>query len=427
MVTCAAMDVVIISIGAELTTGQTVDANATWLSARLTELGATVVGRLTIGDDLGDIRGAIRQALARADTTILTGGLGPTPDDLTRLAVAEAIDRPLEEHAGAIDAIREIFDRMGRTMSPSNTAQAMIPTGCEMIPNAHGTACGISYKQSGKRLVALPGVPSEMMAMFEEEVRPLLTTVVGSARISVGILQCFGISESKVGELLADMMARDRNPQVGTTVAQGVIGVRVRAVSGDEADAHTLLRSDMSETRRRLGHAVFGEGEDTLESVVGGMLKARGLTLATAESCTGGLLAKRLTDIPGSSAYFLRGYVTYADAAKTDLLGVSPELMASHGAVSEQAARAMASACRTAASADFALSLTGIAGPAGGDSSSKPVGLVYIGMADEGGVEVKTLRLGEHLRRGEIRERACSAALNLLRLRLLSLDVNEPA
>lgn len=425
MVACAAMNVVIISIGTELTTGQTVDTNATWLSARMTEIGATVVGRLTVGDDLGDIRRAILQALTQADTTILTGGLGPTPDDLTRFALAEAIDRPLEEHVGTLDAIRAIFNRMGRTMSPSNAVQALLPRGCEMIPNVHGTAPGISFQHEGKRLIALPGVPPEMMTMFKEKVRPMLGVLGGSVRISLGHLHCFGISESKVGELLADMMARDRNPQVGTTVAQAVISVRVRAMGSSEKEAQTLLRLDITEIRRRLGRAVFGEGEDTLESVVAGMLLSMGLTIATAESCTGGLLAKRLTDVPGSSAYFLCGYVTYANTAKTDLLEVSPQLLASHGAVSEPVAQSMASGCRMAAGSDIALSLTGIAGPAGGGSPAKPVGLVYAGMADEAGVEAMALRLGEHLPRGEIRERACSAALNLLRLRLLSLDANE--
>jgi nicotinamide-nucleotide amidase len=218
-------------------------------------------------------------------------------------------------------------------------------------------------------------------------------------------------------------MVRDRNPQVGTTASSGVIRVRVVAYGEDESAAADRLAADETEIRRLLGRVVFGHDDEMLELAVARLLKEHGKTVATAESCTGGLLAKRLTDVPGSSAYFVRGYVTYSNEAKTDLLGVPPDLIARHGAVSEQVAKTMASGCRTAADSDLALSITGIAGPTGGTPPARPVGLVYVGMADSVGVEVKRLNLGDHLGRQGVRDRACSTLLNLLRLRLLEVNI----
>ncbi len=413
------MNAVILSIGTELTTGQIVDTNAAWASAELTRLGARVAEQVTVGDDVDAIRAAIVRALDESDVVIVTGGLGPTPDDLTRQALAEAIDQPLEEDSEALAQIRAMFERLQRPMSGSNKIQAMIPRGCEMIPNAHGTAPGIRYGRDGGQLFALPGVPAEMKAMFVAAVAPVVRGLTGGTRTYQARLVCYGISEAKLGDLLGDLMIRDRNPLVGTTASCGVLSVRVVAQGQDEADAKRLATEDLTEIRRRVGRAVFGEGDDSLESVVARLLTRDHRTIATAESCTGGLLAKRLTDLPGSSEHFLRGYVTYSNQAKSDLLHVAPELILSMGAVSEAVAEAMASGCRTEAGSDFALSITGIAGPTGGSTPAKPVGLVYLGLADSAGVEVKRLLLGEHLSRTEIRDRACSAALNLLRLRLL--------
>jgi nicotinamide-nucleotide amidase len=407
------MNAVIVSIGTELVAGQSVDTNAAWLSARLTRLGIRVLEHITVGDDLAAIRGAVTRALDASELVIVTGGLGPTPDDLTREALAAAIGRPLEQNAGGL------FERWQRPMPDSNKVQAMIPAGCDVIPNDRGTAPGIRYDGEGGRLFALPGVPAEMQAMFEAGVAPVLAGQTAGEGMREGRVLCFGISEARIGELLGDLMRRDRNPLVGTTASHGVIGVRGVARGDDQGDAETLLAADLAQIRRRLGPAVFGEEDDTLESVVARLLWECGRTVATAESCTGGLLAKRLTDIPGSSAYFLQGYVTYSNQAKCDLLGVPSELIASHGAVSEPVARAMASGCRTAAGADYAVSITGIAGPAGGSPPEKPVGLIYLGLAHGAEVEVKRQLFGDHLGRAEIRGRACSVALNMLRLRLL--------
>lgn len=413
------MEAAILSIGSELVVGELVDTNAAWLAARLTRLGIRVVHHATVGDDRELIRSELARMFGSVELTLVTGGLGPTPDDLTRCALADAIGRPLEENEEALEQIRGMFERWQRAMADSNRVQALIPQGCEVIPNAKGTAPGIHYEDAGREVFALPGVPSEMRGMFEASVVPMLRIRTSGECIHEARLACFGISEARLGELLADLMEPDRNPQVGTMASNAVIRVRVVGTGRDESEAKGLVSADLAEVRRCAGDAVFGEGDDTLEAVVARLLHKQGLTLATAESCTGGLLAKRLTDIPGSSAYFLRGYVTYSNKAKCDLLDVPEELIAEHGAASEPVARAMVSGCRTAAKSDFALATTGIAGPEGGNPPDKPVGLVFVALASSAGVEVRRLLLGEHLSREDIRDRACSAVLNLMRLSLI--------
>ena len=413
------MDAAIVSVGHELVTGQSVDTNSAWLSGELTRVGVRVVRHVTVGDDEEAIRGAIEACWAEAELIIITGGLGPTADDLTRQGVAAAIGEPLEENAEALGQIQALFERWQRPFHESNKVQALIPRGCRVIANPRGSAPGIAYDKAGKRLFALPGVPVEMKVMFRQSVAETLPILTGETSIRQRRLLCYGIPEAKLGELLADLMVRDRNPLVGTTASHGIISVRIHAEGGDEVEAERLLDHDAVEVRERLGRAVFGEGETTLAEAVAKLLNEQGKTVATAESCTGGLLAKQLTDVSGSSAYFLRGYVTYSNEAKTDLLSVPAPLIEADGAVSESVARAMANGCRAAAGTDIALSITGIAGPTGGQPPEKPVGLVYISLADASGVEVKGLRFGEHLDRAEIRDRGAKTALNLLRLRLL--------
>ncbi|MCH9000947.1 MAG: competence/damage-inducible protein A [Planctomycetes bacterium] len=411
----------LISIGQELVSGQCVDTNAVWLSQRLATCGIRVVRHVTVGDDRNDIRSAIEACMASCDLVIATGGLGPTADDITRYALSDAIGQPLEENADALARLRAMFERWQRPFHDANKVQALIPRGCRVIPNSRGTAPGMAFEEGARRLFVMPGVPAEMKAMFEEEVVGLLPSEAGSTRTVARRLLCFGISEARLGSLLADLMTRDRNPLVGTTASDAVITVRIEATGNSREAADDLLEKDVADIRRRLGRAVFGEEETTLAQVVAGMLTARGKTLATAESCTGGLLAKMLTDVPGSSDYFLRGYVTYSNESKRDLLSVSAESLVSDGAVSEAVARSMATGCRAASGSDFALAVTGIAGPGGGDPPEKPIGLVYIAMADHAGIEVKRMLFGEHLSRTEIRERSCKTALNLLRHRLLDL------
>lgn len=414
------MDAVIISCGTELVTGQCVDTNSPWLSEQLTAHGVRVVEHVTVGDEVADIRDAVRRAIERAELVILTGGLGPTGDDLTREGIAAAIGQPLEESAEALARIRVFFESWRREMPESNRIQAMIPKGCSVIPNPRGTAPGIAYEKGTRRLYALPGVPTEMREMFEAAIRPALHSTLGEACTLAARLLCYGISEAKLGEAVADLMARGRNPLVGTTASNAILTVRVLARGDDAQSARLLLDQDCAEIRRRLGRLVFGEDDETLQGTVARELIEQGRTVATAESCTGGMLAKRLTDIAGSSAYFLRGYVTYNNESKTQLLGVSAELISKNGAVSEAVAKAMAVGCRSAAGSDFALSITGIAGPGGGTPPEKPVGLVFIGFAHQAGCEVQRFLMGDHLSRGEIRDRTCKSAMNLLRLRLLN-------
>lgn len=414
------MRAAILSIGTELTTGQCLDTNSQWLSTRLARLGTPVCLHLTVADELDEIVRAIQCAESAAELTIVTGGLGPTADDLTRQAVAAAHGLALVESAEAMGQITAMFERWQRPMPESNRAQALVPQGCEVLPNRCGTAPGFRCHRDGRSLIALPGVPREMQAMFEEHVAPVLESMPDRPCVDSIALRCFGIGEASLGETIRDLMARGRNPSVGTTASGAVLTVRIVAHGRSVDETHGLLDRDASELRRRLGSAVFGEGDATLQSAVAELLLRSGASIATAESCTGGLLAKRLTDVPGSSGYFRRGYVTYDNEAKFELLGVPEELVRRWGAVSEEVARSMANGCWAIAGADYALSLTGIAGPSGGSPPEKPVGLVYIGLADHAGVEVRRVLFGEWLARDEIRDRAVKTALNMLRLRLLA-------
>ena len=304
-------------------------------------------------------------------------------------------------------------------MPASNRMQAMIPKGCSVIPNPRGTAPGIAHENESHRLFCLPGVPTEMQAMFDATIRPMLRSSGGDACAISARLHCYGISEARLGETIADLMARGRNPLVGTTASGAVLTLRLLAQGDNAITAQRLLDADCAEIRNRLGHVIFGQDDETLHGAVTRILIDQKKTIATAESCTGGLLAARLTETPGCSACFRQGFVTYSNESKSQLLGVSATFLAEHGAVSEAVARAMSIECRSAARSDYALSITGIAGPGGGQPPDKPVGLVFIGLADSNDCEVQSLRFGEHLSRDEIRDRACKSALNLLRIRLL--------
>ncbi len=415
------MDTIILSIGTELTLGQTVDTNTAWLSQRLAEIGVPVRMHLTLPDELEPIRGEIKRATATAQVVLITGGIGPTEDDLTRQALAAAMNVPLELRPEFVEQIRAFFTARNRTMPDANTVQAMFPVGAEGIANTCGTAPGIHARLDRADIFVMPGVPREMKVMYDQHVLPFLSERAGGGVILATTLHCHGAGESDIGEKIRDLMQRGRNPTVGTTAQQSIIGVRIHAHGRTRAEAQGLLDQTSAEVRRRLGPLIFGENEETLAAAVGKLLRQRKLTLSTAESCTGGLLAKMITDIPGSSAYFSNGVITYADAAKSKWLNVPADLIVAHGAVSPQVAEVMAANCRAAGDADFAISITGIAGPDGG-TPQKPVGLVYIGLADRRRCEVTEHRLGETTSRHEIRERTCFAALNRLRLRLTAPD-----
>lgn len=412
------MNAVIISIGSELTGGQVVDTNTAWLSLRLAELGITVGRHETIPDDESAIAQVIRAAARDARVVLITGGLGPTQDDRTRHALAAAMNARLVENPDSWRRIQDYFTQRSYNLTPANRRQALVPTGANMIPNACGTAPGLSAELTGACIYCMPGVPAEMKAMYMASVEPELRNV-SSGRVSLTrTLLTFGEGEAAVGELIADLMAPGRNPQVGTLASEAVIGIRVTANGDAHQEARALLERDVNEIRRRLGDLVFGRDSETLADAAGRLLTQHRKTIAVAESCTGGLLAKMLTDVPGSSEYFLEGVVTYSNAAKVRLLDVPSALIERFGAVSAQVAESMALGCRRSSRAHYTLSITGIAGPSGG-SVQKPVGLVYVALADEGGADVRELRLGTQLNREQIRVRACRSVLNLIRRRLL--------
>jgi nicotinamide-nucleotide amidase len=350
---------------------------------------------------------------------VITGGLGPTRDDPTREALAAALGQPLQPDEAAAERIRAFFREIGRPMSESNLRQALIPRGCRVLENLWGTAPGIRAQLGRAVIYVLPGVPREMREMFARSVEADVRARAKGSAVAVRVLRTYGLGESVIGERLADLMVADRNPSVGTQASEGLISVRIMGRGSSPAEAKRLVDQDAAQVRTILGDSVFGEGDEGLDAAVGRLLAGVGRTVAVAESCTGGLIAKSLTDVPGSSAYFVRGYVAYSNESKAELLGVDPAMIESHGAVSEQVAQAMAVGCRHRACSDYALSVTGIAGPSGG-TPDKPVGLVYIGLADATGCTVCRMTFGGHLDRQAIRDRACKTALDFLRRRLLS-------
>ncbi len=412
------MDAIIISIGSELTLGQTADTNAAWLAQRVAEIGVHTLMHVTVPDELEPIRREIDRACQRAEVVLISGGLGPTEDDLTRHALAAAMGVELELREAFIEKIRGFFARRGREMPEANVSQALFPAGSEPIDNTCGTAPGIRAEWKRAMVLAMPGVPREMQVMYEHDVLPALAVRAGTRVLLAKTIQCYGAGESDISGKIRDLMQRGRNPTVGTTAQQTIIGVRIHARGETRQEAQALLDETAADVRRRLGTLVFGEDDDTIWHAVARLLTEQRKTVSTAESCTGGLIAKSLTDIPGSSAYFLDGVVTYSNESKTRLLNVPAELIAKHGAVSRPVADAMAVNCRRLSSSDFALSVTGVAGPTGG-TAAKPVGLVYVGLADAHGCDVTEYRMGDFLARAEIRDRTRKAALNRLRLRLL--------
>ncbi|MCG3126519.1 MAG: Nicotinamide-nucleotide amidohydrolase PncC [Phycisphaerae bacterium] len=409
----------IISIGTELTLGQTVDTNSAWLSRELAALGIRPLRHLTLPDELPDIAEALAGACRHCELALVTGGLGPTADDLTREALAAVAGVPLELNAASLREIEAFFAARGRTMSEANRSQALCPRGAAMISNSCGTAPGIHARIGDCELFVMPGVPSEMTSMFAAYVAPRIRALGAGSVLRSRVVQTFGMGESDLGARIRDLMQRGRNPEIGTTAALGVIGVRINAMAADPAAADALLDQAEAELRARLGPLVYGIDDQTLAGAVGQLLRDTGRTLSTAESCTGGLIGKLLTDQPGSSAYFVGGTVAYTNSAKTALLGVDARLIAQHGAVSEPVVRQMAAGAQRAHASDYAVAVSGIAGPDGG-TPEKPVGTVCIAAAGLERTDARTLRLGADASRDAIRQRAATAALNALRLMLLN-------
>jgi nicotinamide-nucleotide amidase len=401
----------IISIGNELLNGSSVDTNSAYLSEKLFSIGIPVVTVRMVGDDCDAIVGALRAADSEADIILTTGGLGPTDDDLTRQSISKYCGKELRLDEASLADIESFYAKRGRQMPPRNRMQAYIPEGARALKNEFGTAPGIMVTNDGKTIFALPGVPAEMKHMFEQSVLPKLIELDGREIVAIRKLKCFGMGESDIAELLGNRMERRRDPIVNTTVRDGVITMHIIAKAEDRERADSMVQSEQSQIAGILGDAVFAEEDISLAQVVGARLTELHQTLAVAESCTGGLVGKLLTDVPGSSNYFLCGWVAYSNEAKVRELGVDPELIKKKGAVSEEVAAAMAAGARGKAGADYAISITGIAGPDGA-TADKSVGLVYISLAKRDEICVKRFIFGPD--RDNVRKRAANAALNLL-------------
>jgi nicotinamide-nucleotide amidase len=406
----------IICVGNELLNGQTIDTNSNWLAGRLLTASIPVIYTCIVGDVVGDIKNAIEYASGRADIILITGGLGPTDDDLTRSGIAEFLAVGLEYHCEIEEKIRNFFSVRSISMPQKNRIQAYLPAGTSEIENDLGTAPGIFYEKDEKIIASLPGVPSEMKQMFDKSILPRIKKSAQGDFIVARKVRCIGAGESAIAEMLGDLMSRDRNPQINCTVDCGIITLYIVARTKDGSEAEALAAQDVQRLCGILGKLVYGLDEQTLPQIVGQKLLDMKKTLAVAESCTGGLIAKMITDVPGSSRYFLGGWVTYSNQSKVSQFGVKKELIEQAGAVSSEMAAAMAAGAKLKAGADYAIAVTGIAGPQGG-SEQKPVGLVYISIASPEGIHAEKCLFGPR-DRGFIRQRAAQTALNLLRLKL---------
>jgi nicotinamide-nucleotide amidase len=406
----------ILSIGSELTSGQNLDTNSQWLSRRLAEIGVPVGWHTSVADDLEDNVETFRTATRRAGLVIATGGLGPTQDDLTRDALAKLAGVDLVFHSESLEVIQGMFARFNRPMPDRNRVQAMFPAGAEPIPNTRGTAPGICMRVGDSLVIAMPGVPSEMFVMFEKWVRPrLLELGIGGGVLVERKLNCFGAGESAVEEKILDLTRRGQVPEVGITVGDGTISLRILARAAHAEEAQALIAPVEQTIRQRLGSLIFGAGDEDLHDIVVRILTERRQTVATAESITTGQVSERIGRVPGASACLMGGLVAYDNRIKREMLGVPEELLEKHGAVSAPVVEAMAQGCRARFRTDFAVSTSGIAGP-GGATPTKPVGLVYVGLAWEGGVTSQSFTWpGTRI---EVQSRTAKMALNLLRLHL---------
>jgi nicotinamide-nucleotide amidase len=407
----------IISIGSELTSGQNLDTNSQWLSIRLAEMGIPVGWHTTVADDLNDNVEAFRIATRRAPLIIATGGLGPTQDDLTREALAGVAGVELVLHPESLEWIQQIFARFKRPMAERNRVQAMIPAGAEAIHNARGTAPGIWMQVGGSAIIAMPGIPSEMHAMFQTQVQPRIQGMgFGGGVLVQRKINCFGAGESAVEQKLLDLTRRGHVPEVGITVGDATISLRILARATTREAAQSQIAPVEAIIRERLGSYVYGVEDEDLENAVIDILKKKQKTVSTAESVTAGLVAERLGRVPGASTCFLGSVVAYTNPVKTGMLGLPEQLIDKHGVISAPVVEAMASGCRSRFGSDLAVSTVGLAGPGGGTPET-PVGLVFAGLAWEGGVVSQSFSwVGT---RTEIQSRTAKMALNMARLHLL--------
>lgn len=410
--------VYLISTGYELLSGATADSNAAFLTARLMDLGLQIVGKSTVGDERAYLETAFRSAVAAADVVITTGGLGPTFDDLTKIVACEILDCHLEPRPEEEQRLHDYFEARNRPMPEINLRQAMFPADASVLENRVGTAPGMYLRKNGKILILMPGPPREMTRMFADQVETRLKMDCGlENQVLRRTIKILGLGESQVEELLDDLLSDQEGITTALLAVDGEIQVKLSLL----ANAHDPNPGDRLEyltglMRERLGKNVFGLDDETLTSKIARLLLVQKSSLAIAESCTGGLLGKMITDRPGSSGYFWGGVISYSNAAKQVYLGVDNDTLIRHGPVSPETAREMAQGLRQRSGVDFALAVTGIAGPEGG-SPERPVGLVYLALAYEGGCKVRKLRLGLPDRE-LIRIISAKSALDLLRRHL---------
>jgi len=402
----------IIAVGSEMLTPYRLDTNSLLLTERLNRLGIEVVRKVVVGDDVGQLREAFREALGRADVVISIGGLGPTEDDLTRETVADLLGRKLLLDERVLRGIQERFRRFGRAMAEVNTRQAMVPEGAVVLENARGTAPGLWLEADGHIVILLPGPPRELEGMFADQVEPRLTERAGKVRLFARELRVAGMPESDVEQRIAPIYTRYPDAQTTILAVPGEIQIHLRVWSAEQAAAEALLNEIVERIALALGESVFSTRGETLEEVVAAQLALNSATIAVAESCTGGLVAEKLTTVPGSSTFFLGGVVCYSNNLKSAWVDVPTELIEAKGAVSSEVACAMAEGVRRNAGATLGLAVTGIAGPGGG-TPEKPVGTVHIALGNGAATKERAFRFPGD--RERIRQQASQSALDMVR------------
>ncbi|MDY3929389.1 MAG: competence/damage-inducible protein A [Clostridia bacterium] len=409
------MNAEIISVGTELLLGEIVNTDAQFLSTQLSELGINVYYHTVVGDNKERLKAAVKTALERSDILIASGGLGPTPDDLTKEVIAEEMNRELILDENSLERMEVYLKRKNLHNVMCNRKQAMLPKECVILPNDCGTAPGCIIEENGKIAVMLPGPPHELQCMYLNYVKPYLIKKSDCLLYSEN-LKLFGIGESKVSEILNDYIENNENPTVAPYAEAIGVRLRITARCANEQEGKKLIKPIKEDIMKKVGDYVYNDTGDTLPYTVVHMLIERNMTISSAESCTGGMFAKMITDISGSSTILNESYVTYANEAKTKILGVKPETLKKYGAVSEETAYEMAEGLYKVAGADICVCFTGIAGPDGG-TAEKPVGLVYVGVAVYGAVEVKKLQL--YGSRDRVRNAACLEVFDIIRKKII--------
>jgi len=412
------MDAEIIAVGDEVLLGHIVNSNSSFIARQLSGIGLTVRQHTVVGDSVEAMEEAFRLALKRAKVVIVTGGLGPTDDDLTKRAIVKVFKRNLILNDHVLETLRQRFAARGLELPALSQNQALLPQGATFFPNKLGSAVGICIAEQGRVFIALPGVPVEMQQIMTDEVVPYLASLNIGQALSAITIRTTGIGESNLSELIKPNLRLEPGVKLAYLPHYGVVDLRVVATGQTKAESDQKAEKLARYLEKTVGNHVFGRGDDSLAAVVGRLLKDNDKTLAVAESCTAGQLGMEITDVPGASAYFLGGLEAYSNDVKLAQLGVPEEVLTEHGAVSEECALAMATGCRKLFKSDYALSITGIAGPDGG-TDEKPVGTTYIGLTSAHAAYAKKYRFG--LDRRMNRTRAVNAALEMLRREILDI------